>query len=57
MIKKYEKLARNNGAIMIPQIGLESSPSDLIAFTLVDMIKQKFSAPTKEVIVSLHDIR
>lgn len=57
MIKKYERIAKANGCIMIPQIGIESAPADLVTWTLVDMIRKKLSAPTKEVVVSVHDLR
>ena len=57
MIKKYEKTAKSSGAIMIPQIGIDSAPADLITWSLVDMIEKKFSAPTAEVVVSIHDLK
>ncbi|KAH7419616.1 Saccharopine dehydrogenase-domain-containing protein [Cadophora sp. MPI-SDFR-AT-0126] len=56
MIRKYETTAKKNGCIMIPQIGIESAPADLVTWTLVDMIRKKLSAPTGEVIVSVHDL-
>lgn len=56
MIKKYERTAKQSGAIMIPQIGVESAPPDVVTWTLVNMIKEKFSAPTAEVVVSVHEI-
>jgi short subunit dehydrogenase-like uncharacterized protein len=57
MIKKYEKVAKASGSIMIPQIAVDSAPADLVTWSLVDMIRERFSAPTAEVVVSLHDIR
>lgn len=57
MIKKYEKTAKDSGAIMIPQIGVESAPADLMTWKLVDMIRKKFSAPTAEVVVSVHEAK
>ncbi|CZR66899.1 uncharacterized protein PAC_16800 [Phialocephala subalpina] len=57
MIKKYEKTAQASGAIMIPQIGIDSAPADLVTWTLVDMIRKKLSVPTAEVVVSVHDVR
>jgi short subunit dehydrogenase-like uncharacterized protein len=54
MINKYEKTAQKTGSVMIPQIGLESAPADLIAWSLVSMIRERFSAPTGETVVSLH---
>ncbi|KAK0099496.1 hypothetical protein ONS95_000227 [Cadophora gregata] len=56
MIKKYEITAKKNGSVMIPQIGIESAPADLVTWTLVDMIRKKLSAPTGEVVVSVHDM-
>lgn len=57
MIKKYEKAAKASGAMMFPQIGLESAPPDLVTWSLVTMIREKFSAPTGEVILSVHEFR
>lgn len=57
MIEKYSKTAQANGCIMIPQIGIESAPSDLVTWSLVGMIKERFDAPTANVTVSLHDIQ
>ncbi len=56
MIKKYESVAKASGSIMIPQIGLDSAPADLIAWKLVTMIREKFSAPTGEVVLSVHEL-
>lgn len=55
MIERYEKQAQGSGAIMIPQIGLESAPSDIVAWMLVQMIRERFSSPTGEVNVSVHE--
>ncbi|RFU23700.1 hypothetical protein B7463_g12639, partial [Scytalidium lignicola] len=52
MIKKYESVAKKTGAIMIPQLGLESSAADLLTWSTVKKVRERFSAPTKEVIVS-----
>lgn len=57
MIKKYENTAKKSGSIMISQIGIESAPPDLLAWSLVEMIKERFSAPTAEVVVSVHEIK
>ena len=57
MIKKYEKTAQGSGAIMIPQIGLDSAPADLVTWLLVSMIREKFSAPAREVTLSVHELR
>lgn len=57
MIEKYHETAKANHAIMIPEIGIESAPSDLLAFALVTLIRKELSVGTKEVIVSVHDLK
>jgi short subunit dehydrogenase-like uncharacterized protein len=57
MIKKYEKDAKTSGAIMIPQIGIESAPADLITWSVVQMIQERLGISTAEVVVSVHEIR
>ena len=57
MIEKYHDIAKANHAIAIPAIGIESAPSDLLAFALVTFIRTELSVGTKEVIASVHDIK
>lgn len=57
MITKYHDIANVNGSIMIPQIGIESAPADLMTWSLVSLIRRRLSAPTGQVIVSVHEIR
>ncbi|KAI9731256.1 MAG: hypothetical protein M1818_007881 [Claussenomyces sp. TS43310] len=57
MIEKYEKAAQTSGAMMIPQIGLESAPADLMTWALVSMIRRELSAFTADVIISVHELR
>jgi len=52
MIQKYESAAKASGALMFPQIAIESAPPDVITWLLVKMIKERFSAPTGEVVIS-----
>ncbi|KAK1769368.1 Saccharopine dehydrogenase-domain-containing protein [Phialemonium atrogriseum] len=56
MIRKYEGAAKASGAIMLPQIGIESAPADLITLSLASALRSKFSAPTRDVTVSMHNI-
>ncbi|KAH8801485.1 Saccharopine dehydrogenase-domain-containing protein [Xylogone sp. PMI_703] len=57
MIKKYENTAKKTGAILIPQMGLESVPADILTLSLVNKVRERFSAPTKEVVISAHEFR
>lgn len=57
MIEKYEDVAKDSGAIMIPQIGVESAPSDLTTWLLADHIREELDADTKEVTISIHELK
>ncbi|KAL9122603.1 MAG: hypothetical protein Q9187_000835 [Circinaria calcarea] len=53
IIKKYDQTAKSNNATIIPEIGVESAPSDLLAFSLASLIREKLSAGTREVVASV----
>lgn len=57
MIKKYESQAKDTGAIIIPQGGFESAPSDVLAWELCRTIRSLLSAPTADVVVELHELK
>ncbi|KAF5982926.1 hypothetical protein FCOIX_3464 [Fusarium coicis] len=56
MIKKYEATAKQTGAILIPQAGIESAPADLITWTMAKAIRTNLGSQTRDVVVSLHKI-
>lgn len=56
MTQKYHALAKKNGAIMIPQNGVESAPTDLIAWALVTHIRETLHVGTKELIDTIYDL-
>lgn len=57
MIKKYEETAKASGAIMIPQVGMESAPADLCTWTLASCLRKELGAKTKDVTFILYDIK
>ncbi|KAK4252088.1 hypothetical protein C7999DRAFT_27329 [Corynascus novoguineensis] len=57
MIKKYEATAQRTGALMFPQIGIESAPPDLITWSLASFIRSEFSSPIRDVTVSIHNLK
>ncbi|OBT79757.1 saccharopine dehydrogenase [Pseudogymnoascus sp. 05NY08] len=57
MVKKYEKVAKSTGAVLISQSAVESLPSDLVAYAIVKRIHQELSTTTREVIFSVEDIK
>lgn len=56
MITKYEATAKASGAMMFPQSGIESVPSDLLTWSMASAIRSRFNAPVGEVTVSLHKL-
>lgn len=57
MIKKYDSVAKSNNAIMIPQIGLESAPADLLSWSMVTYARQTLSAGIAELVFSVYDMK
>ncbi|KAK0621535.1 Saccharopine dehydrogenase-domain-containing protein [Bombardia bombarda] len=57
MVRKYEDAAKSSGAMMFPQIGIESAPSDLITWALASKIRSELSAKTRDVTVSIHTFK
>jgi short subunit dehydrogenase-like uncharacterized protein len=57
MIHKYHEIAKRNGAIMIPQCGVESAPSDLMCWALTSHIRNTLCVGTGEIVYSMHDMK
>ncbi|KAL7946272.1 Saccharopine dehydrogenase domain-containing protein [Trichoderma barbatum] len=57
MIKKYEKAAKESGAILIPQMALESAPADLCTWSLAQALRKQMDAKAKDVTISIHNLR
>ncbi|EAQ91243.1 hypothetical protein CHGG_03178 [Chaetomium globosum CBS 148.51] len=57
MLKKYESTAKESGALMFPQIGIESAPPDLVTWSLASFIRSEFSSPIRDVTVSIHNLK
>ncbi|KAK2803115.1 hypothetical protein FQN51_003859 [Onygenales sp. PD_10] len=57
MIEKYHEKAKSTGAIMISADGLECAPADLLAWSLVSCIKNRFAVHTKQIVSSIYDMK
>ena len=57
LIQKFHDAAKARNAIIIPEVGVESAPSDLVAWSLAGVIREKLSVGTKEVISCVHDMK
>lgn len=57
MVEKYHDKAKSTGAIIVPEIGVESSPADMMTYAVARYVKEKLSMPTREVILTTHVIK
>lgn len=57
MTKKYEATAKATGAIMIPQSGLDSVPSDICTWLLATTLREELNVKTKDVVISSHKLK
>jgi short subunit dehydrogenase-like uncharacterized protein len=57
MIEKYETAAKTSGAIVLPQIGIESAPPDLCTWILAKCIREELSCRTGEVNICIESLK
>lgn len=57
MVKKCHKTAKNKGAIIVPQCGLESAPLDLGTYALVKAIRDELGFQTADVRFMVHEMK
>ena len=56
MILTHESKAKSSGAIIIPELGIESAPSDLIAFKAVQLIRNVWDCGVMDMVASVHEL-
>lgn len=57
MIKKYESAAKQSGSMLFPEIGVESAPAELVAWSVAKHNRVNFGAKTGEVVMSVHRLK
>jgi short subunit dehydrogenase-like uncharacterized protein len=57
MIGKFHETAKANNAILIPEIGFESAPSDLMAYTAATTIRDSLGCGVRDVVCSIHEMK
>ncbi|KAH2029615.1 hypothetical protein KXV43_000412 [Aspergillus fumigatus] len=57
IIEKYHDVAKSNGAIIIPSVGVESAPADIVAWSVVKRVREDLSSDTKEVIGAIEEMK
>ncbi|OQE27772.1 hypothetical protein PENSTE_c004G08081 [Penicillium steckii] len=57
MIDKYHETAKNNGAIVIHSVGVESVPADMLAWSLVKRVREDLSTNTREIYSCIKELK
>jgi short subunit dehydrogenase-like uncharacterized protein len=57
IIVKFEAAAKKSGAIIIPEAGLESSPSDLLAYTATKLIRKVWDCGVMDMVAAVHELK
>ncbi|PYH91437.1 hypothetical protein BO71DRAFT_48308 [Aspergillus ellipticus CBS 707.79] len=57
IVEKYHETAKLNGAIIIPSLGIESAPADMLAWAVVKRVREDLSCHTREVICAINEMK
>ncbi|KIX04537.1 uncharacterized protein Z518_05407 [Rhinocladiella mackenziei CBS 650.93] len=57
IIVKYEDTAKKTGAVLIPEVGVESAPSDLVAYIATRLIRKVWDCGVMDVVASVHELK
>lgn len=57
MIRKHHDKAVKHKAIIVPSLGIESAPSDLLVRTLAHLVREELSVGIEEVTACVYDVQ
>ncbi|KAJ5102211.1 hypothetical protein NUU61_004433 [Penicillium alfredii] len=57
IIDKYHESAKANGAIIIPSVGVESAPADILAWSLVKRVREDLSSQTRSINSTIKEMK
>jgi short subunit dehydrogenase-like uncharacterized protein len=57
IVQKFDGIAKSNNAILIPEIGIEAAPSDLVAYTAVSHIRDAYHCGVRDVVCSVYELK
>ncbi|GJP87192.1 saccharopine dehydrogenase [Aspergillus niger] len=57
IISEYHETAKANGAVIIPCVGIESAPADLLAWATVKRVREDLSCHTRSITGDIHEIK
>jgi short subunit dehydrogenase-like uncharacterized protein len=54
MVAKYDSIAKQNKAIIIPECGVDSVPADIMAYVLAREVRKRYNAACERVMMTLY---
>lgn len=57
IIDKYQAIAKKNNAILIPEIGIESAPSDIISYLGTSLVRKVWDCGVMDFIACVHELK
>jgi short subunit dehydrogenase-like uncharacterized protein len=57
IIIKFDAAAKKSGAIIIPEVGIESAPSDLIAYAAAKLIRKVWDCGVMDMVGAVHELK
>lgn len=57
MVAKYDAIAKQNKAIIIPECGLDSVPADIMAYVLAREVRKRYNTACERVIMTMYDMK
>ena len=57
IILKFEDKAKKSGAILIPEIGLESAPSDLLAYVATKLVRTVWDCGVMDMVAAVYELK
>lgn len=57
VLRKYESTAQKSGAIIIPECGVESAPSDMLAYVATKLVRDVWDCGVMDMVGSIHELK
>lgn len=57
IIVKFDETAKKSGAIIVPEVGIESAPSDLIAYSATKLIRKVWDCGVMDMVAAVYELK
>ncbi|RMJ25675.1 saccharopine dehydrogenase [Aspergillus sp. HF37] len=57
IIEKYHDTAKSSGAVIIPSVGVESAPADILTWAVVKRVREELSSHTRDVTCCIEEMK